>query len=44
LSKEGMPLGVQVMSKALTDNSLLDFSELLENELAFQDLPFAWSS
>ena len=44
LSKEGMPLGVQVMSKALTDNSLLDFSELLENELAFHDLPFAWGS
>jgi len=44
LSKEGMPLGVQVMSKALTDHSLLDFSELLENELAFHDLPFAWGS
>jgi Asp-tRNA(Asn)/Glu-tRNA(Gln) amidotransferase A subunit family amidase len=39
-----MPLGVQVMSKALTDNSLLDFSEILENELAFHDLPFAWGS
>jgi len=44
LSKEGMPLGVQVMSKALNDHSLLDFSELLENELAFHDLPFAWGS
>jgi len=42
LSKEKLPLGVQVMSKALTDDSLLDFAELIEKEVSFNDEPSDW--
>ena len=39
LSKENLPLGVQIMSKPLTDLSLLSFSEIIEKELDFNTLP-----
>ena len=35
LSSEGMPLSVQIMSPAKTDNSLLDFSEKIEKLVGF---------
>ena len=39
LSKENLPLGVQIMSKPLTDLSLLSFSEIIEKELEFNTSP-----
>ncbi len=42
LSKDRLPLGVQIISNALTDYSLLDFSELIEKEVEFQNLPSGW--
>ncbi|MDA2969970.1 MAG: Asp-tRNA(Asn)/Glu-tRNA(Gln) amidotransferase subunit GatA [Actinomycetota bacterium] len=42
LSKEKLPLGVQIISKALTDDSLLDFSEMIEKEVAFKEEPSDW--
>ena len=42
LSKDELPLGVQVMSKPLSDNSLLDFSEIIENEVHFDGQPKGW--
>ena len=42
LSKDELPLGVQVMSKPLSDNSLLDFSEIIENEVQFDGQPEGW--
>ena len=42
LSKDQLPLGVQVMSKPLSDNSLLDFSEIIENEVQFDGQPKGW--
>jgi len=42
LSKDELPLGVQVMSKPLSDNSLLDFSEIIENEVQFDGQPKGW--
>ncbi len=39
LTKENLPLGVQIMSKPLTDLSLLSFSEIIEKELDFNTLP-----
>jgi aspartyl-tRNA(Asn)/glutamyl-tRNA(Gln) amidotransferase subunit A len=42
LSEEKLPLGVQVMSKALTDDSLIDFAELIEKEVSFNDEPSDW--
>ena len=42
LSKDELPLGVQVMSKPLSDNSLLDFSEIIENEVQFDKQPKGW--
>ena len=42
LSKDELPLGVQVMSKPLSDNSLLDFSEIIENEVQFDRQPKGW--
>ena len=42
LSKDELPLGVQVMSKPLSDNSLLDFSEIIENEVQFNEQPKGW--
>lgn len=43
LSSNNLPLGVQIMSKPLTDNSLLNFSEMLEKELDFNRTPEGWS-
>ena len=43
LSSNNLPLGVQIMSKPLTDNSLLNFSEMLEKELDFNRIPEGWS-
>ena len=43
LSSNNLPLGVQIMSKPLTDNSLLNFSEMLEKELDFNRTPEDWS-
>ena len=40
LSSEGMPLSVQIMSPAKTDNSLLDFSEKIEKLVGFTKFPF----
>ena len=42
LSKDTLPLGVQIMSKPLSDNSLLDFSEIIENEVQFDGRPKGW--
>ena len=42
LSKDELPLGVQVMSRPLSDNSLLDFSEIIENEVQFDGQPKGW--
>ena len=39
LSKENLPLGVQIMSKPSTDLSLLSFSEIIEKELEFNTSP-----
>ena len=39
LTKENLPLGVQIMSKPLTDLSLLSFSEIIEKEVDFNTLP-----
>ena len=39
LSKENLPLGVQLMSKPLTDLSLLNFSEVIEKEVDFDTFP-----
>ena len=39
LSNENLPLGVQVMSKPLTDLSLLSFSEIIEKEVDFNSTP-----
>ena len=39
LSKEKLPLGVQIMSKPLTDLSLLNFSEIIEKEVDFNTSP-----
>ena len=39
LSKENLPLGVQIMSKPATDLSLLSFSEIIEKELEFNTSP-----
>ena len=39
LSKENLPLGVQIMSKPLTDMSLLSFSEVIEKEVDFDTSP-----
>jgi len=39
LSKEKLPLGVQLMSKPLTDLSLLNFSEVIEKEVDFDTFP-----
>ncbi len=39
LSKENLPLGVQLMSKPLTDLSLLNFSEIIEKEVDFDTFP-----
>jgi len=39
LTKENLPLGVQIMSKPLTDLSLLSFSEIIEKEVEFNTLP-----
>ena len=39
LSNENLPLGVQVMSKPLTDLSLLSFSEIIEKEVGFNSTP-----
>lgn len=39
LSEENLPLGVQIMSKPLTDMSLLSFSEVIEKEVDFDTSP-----
>ena len=39
LSSQGLPLSVQLMSPANTDNTLLDFSQSLESLVAFSDTP-----
>ena len=39
LTKENLPLGVQIMSKPLTDLSLLSYSEIIEKEVDFNTLP-----
>ena len=39
LSKEKLPLGVQIMSKPLTDLSLLNFSVIIEKEVDFNTSP-----
>ena len=39
LSSQGLPLSVQLMSPANTDNTLLDFSQSLESLVAFSDKP-----
>ena len=39
LSEENLPLGVQLMSKPLTDMSLLSFSEVIEKEVDFDTSP-----
>ena len=39
LTKENLPLGVQIMSKPLTDLSLLNFSEIIEKEVEFNTSP-----
>lgn len=39
LTNENLPLGVQVMSKPLTDLSLLSFSEIIEKEVDFNSTP-----
>ena len=39
LSSQGLPLSVQLMSPANTDNTLLDFSQSLESLVSFSDKP-----
>ena len=39
LSSNGLPLSVQIMSPANTDNTLLEFSQKLESEVSFTSLP-----
>ena len=42
ITDDNLPLGVQVMSKALSDNSLLNFSEIIEKEIQFNHQPKGW--
>ena len=39
LSSNGLPLSVQIMSPANTDNTLLEFSQKLESAVSFTSLP-----
>ena len=39
LSSQGLPLSVQIMSPANTDNTLLDFSQTLQSLVSFIDKP-----
>ena len=39
LSSQGLPLSVQIMSPANTDNTLLDFSQTIETLVSFTDKP-----
>ncbi len=39
LSSNGLPLSVQIMSPANTDNTLLDFSQSLEEIVSFSEVP-----
>ena len=42
ITNENLPLGVQVMSRALSDHSLLNFSEIIEKEIQFNQQPKGW--
>jgi aspartyl-tRNA(Asn)/glutamyl-tRNA(Gln) amidotransferase subunit A len=42
ITDDNLPLGVQVMSKALSDDSLLNFSEIIEKEIQFNHQPKGW--
>jgi aspartyl-tRNA(Asn)/glutamyl-tRNA(Gln) amidotransferase subunit A len=42
VTSDNLPLGVQVMSRALYDDSLLNFSEIIEKELQFNQQPKGW--
>ena len=42
VTADNLPLGVQIMSRALSDESLLNFSEIIENEIQFNQQPKGW--
>ena len=42
VTSDNLPLGVQVMSRALSDDSLLNFSEIIEKEVQFNQQPKGW--
>ena len=42
VTADNLPLGVQIMSKALSDESLLNFSEIIEKEIQFNQQPQGW--
>ena len=42
VTADNLPLGVQIMSRALSDESLLNFSEIIEKEIQFNQQPQGW--
>ena len=42
VTNDNLPLGVQIMSRALSDESLLNFSEIIEKEIQFDQKPKGW--
>ena len=42
VTNDNLPLGVQIMSRALSDESLLNFSENIEKEIQFDQQPKGW--
>tara|TARA_B100001057_G_scaffold67642_1_gene61357 strand:- start:296 stop:1741 length:1446 start_codon:yes stop_codon:yes gene_type:complete len=42
VTNDNLPLGVQIMSRALSDESLLNFSEIIEKEIQFDQQPKGW--
>ena len=42
VTNDNLPLGVQIMSRALSDESLLNFSEIIEKEIQFDQQAKGW--